>query len=75
MGKNKIKVYVKVNENNEIIDVNSDIFIDDLTGWIYIDEGYGDKYSHAQSQYFEKQLQNENGTYNYKYRNNEVVEA
>ena len=63
----KIKVYIKVNENNEIIEVNSEIFIDDLTGWIYIDEGYGDKYSHAQSQYFEKQLQNENGTYNYKY--------
>lgn len=71
----KIKVYIKVNENNEIIDVNSDIFIDDLTSWVYIDEGNGDKYSHAQSQYFEKPLQNLDGTYNYKYKNGKVVEV
>ena len=62
-----IKVYVKVNTKNEIIDINSSIFIEDLIGWIEIDEGFGDKYSHAQSQYFDRPLQNEDGTYNYKY--------
>lgn len=67
-----IGVYVRVNENNEIVEVNSNIFIKDLTGWIKIDEGFGDKYAHAQSQYFEKLLINENGTYNYKYQNEKV---
>lgn len=63
-----IKVYIKINSNNEIIEVNSEIFILDLTGWIKIDEGYGDKYAHAQSQYFDKPLMDEEGHYNYKYK-------
>ena len=62
-----IKVYIKTNSNREIIAINSDIFIDDLTGWIEIDKGYGDKYAHAQSQYFDKPLIDENGKYNYTY--------
>lgn len=69
-----IKVYVKVNENKEIIDVGSSIFIEDTTGWIEIDEGFGDKFAHAQSQYFEKPLLSEEEKYNYKYKNG-VVEA
>ena len=69
-----IKIYVKVNENNEIIDVGSSIFIKDLNGWIKIDEGFGDKYAHAQSQYFEKPLINEDGRYSFKYINGKVVE-
>lgn len=62
-----IKVYIKINENNEITHVGSSIFIKDLTGWIEIDSGYGDKYAHAQSQYFDKPLINYDGKYNYKY--------
>ena len=60
-----IKVYVKVNTNNEIIEVGSSVFIQDLTGWTKIDEGFGDKFAHAQSQYFEKPLMNEDGSFNY----------
>ena len=62
-----IKVYIKVNSNNEIIDINSEIFIKDLTNWVYFDEGFGDKYAHAQSQYFDKPLMSEDGKLNYKY--------
>ena len=69
-----IKVYVKVNDKNEITEVASSIFIKDLTGWIEIDSGFGDKYAHAQSQYFEKPLINDNGKYNYKYQNEKVIE-
>lgn len=69
-----IKVYIKVNSNNEIIDINSEIFIKDFTDWIEIDKGYGDKFSHAQSQYFDKSLINEFGKYNYKYENGIVKE-
>lgn len=69
-----IKVYIKVNSNNEITDINSDIFIKDLTGWIYIDEGFGDRFAHSQSQYFDKPLVKEDGHYNYKYINGGIVE-
>ena len=51
-----IGVYAKYDENGNIIEVNSDIFIRDLTGWTKIDEGYGDRYAHAQSQYFNEPL-------------------
>ena len=68
-----IKVYVKVNDKNEVVEVGSSIFIEDFNGWIKIDEGFGDKYAHAQSQYFDKPLINENGVYNYKYINNKIT--
>lgn len=60
-----IKVYVKVNTNNEIIEVGSSVFIQDTTGWVEVDKGFGDKFAHAQSQYFDKPLMNEDGSYNY----------
>ena len=61
-----IGVYVKTNTEGYITEIGSDIFIKDLTGWKKIDEGYGDRYAHAQSQYFDKPLVNDDGTYNYK---------
>ena len=69
-----IKVYIRVNSNNEIIDINSEIFITDLTNWIEIDSGYGDKYAHAQSQYFDKSLVNEDGQFTFKYINNKITQ-
>lgn len=57
-----IGVYVKKNSEGYITDVNSDIFIKDFTGWIKIDEGNGDKFAHAQSQYFDR-LIDDNGNY------------
>lgn len=62
-----IKVYVKVDENNVIVAINSAIFLDDHTEWIEIDEGIGDKYAHAQGHYLEKGLMDDAGIYNYKY--------
>ena len=64
-----ISVYVKTNSEGFIIEINSDIFIQDLSGWQKIDEGYGDKYAHAQNLYFEKPLIDENGNYQIKYEN------
>lgn len=69
-----IKVFVKLDSNNNIISVNSSIFITDLNGWVEIDSGTGDKYAHAQGHYFNKPLMNENGIYNYKYINDIVIE-
>lgn len=68
-----ISVYIKINTNKEITEVGSSVFISDFTGWIKIDEGYGDRYAHAQSQYFKKPLINENGKYNYRIQNGGIV--
>ena len=69
-----VKVYIKTNEQHEITEVGSSIFIEDLEGWIEIDEGRGDKYVHAQNNYFDKPLKNEDGNYNYLYINGKVYE-
>ena len=70
-----IKVYVKINENNEITEIASSIFLEDTEGWIEIDEGQGDKYAHAQSQYLKKGITDNQGRYNYKLVDSEVVEV
>lgn len=70
-----IGVYIKINSNKEVIEINSDIFIQDLTDWIKVDEGYGDKFAHAQSQYLDKPLINDDGHFNYKYVDNKIVEV
>ena len=69
-----IKVYVKTNENNEIIQIASSIFLENTEGWIEIDEGQGDFYAHCQSQYLEKGLMDNQGRYNYKLIDGEVIE-
>lgn len=68
------KVYVKTNEYNEIIEINSSIFLADTNDYIEIDSGYGDKYAHAQGNYLDKPLADEQGRYNYKLVDGEVVE-
>ena len=70
-----IKVYVKINDKNEIVEVNSEIFIKDFTDWIEIDKGFGGKFAHAQTQYFEKPLMNNDGCYNYKLENSKLIEV
>ena len=53
-------VYVQVDSQNIIIAINSDAFLNNIsTEWLYLDEGYGDKYLHAQTNYFDKPLWNE----------------
>lgn len=72
----KYKVYVKLDKNNCITGVESDLTLKDTTGYVQIDEGTGDKYSHAQGNYFprDKPLRGSQGRCNYKYEDNEVVE-
>ena len=76
MNEFKYKVYVKLDKNNCIICVKSDLTLKDTTGYVQIDEGTGDKYAHAQGNYFprDKPLRDSQGRYNYKYVNDEVVE-
>lgn len=68
-------VYIRIDSDYNIIEINSDRFITDKTGWVKLDEGFGDKYTHAQGNYLNKPLMDEYGNYNFKYINNKVVEV
>ena len=74
MEENLINVYVKLDSNNIITQIDSSIFLFNVEGWIKIDEGQGDKYSHAQGSYLEKPLIDMQGKYNYKFVDNKPTE-
>lgn len=59
-------VYVKTDEQNRIIAVNSSAFLTDTEGWTEIDSGYGDRFHHAQGNYFDKPLFDERGICRYR---------
>lgn len=46
-------VYVRTDERGRILEANSSAFLKDTIGWTAIDEGLGDKYHHAQGNYFD----------------------
>lgn len=68
------KVYIKTDSSGNVTAVNSNIFLSNLVGWTYIDEGHGDKYAHAQGNYFDKPIMTDEGIYRYKYIDNAVDE-
>lgn len=68
-------VYVKTNSNGYIIAVNSSAFLTDTAEWTEIDSGYGDKYHHAQGNYFNEPIYTIGGAYQYKLVNGEPVEC
>lgn len=73
---NEYKVYVSL-QDGYITSINSEIFLsqEEMDTMTEIDQGQGDKYAHAQSQYLEKGLVDEHGRYNYKYVEGKVVEV
>ena len=68
-------VYVKTNDSGCITAVNSSAFLEDVTGWTEIDSGYGDKYHHAQGNYFPESIFTEGGAYRYKLVDGKPVEC
>lgn len=74
MFDNKIKVYVKIDDNNVITEINSSIFLSNVEGYIMIDEGNGDKYAHAQGNYLPNGLMDNQGRHNYKYVDGQMIE-
>lgn len=70
------KVYVSL-QDGYITSINSEIFLsqEEIQTMTEIDQGQGDKYAHAQSQYLEKGLVDEQGRYNYKFVSGKVVEV
>lgn len=73
-GEVMYKIYVKCDEYNRILDVNSSAFLDDLTDWTQIDEGDGFRYKHAQNHYLGKPLYTEQVIPRYKLDAGQVVE-
>lgn len=67
-------VYVKVDESNRVTSINSSAFLADVTGWMEIDSGYGDKYHHAQGNYLSKPLYDDRGICCYKLVDGKPVE-
>lgn len=68
-------VYVKTNSNGYITAVNSSAFLTDTTSWVEIDSGYGDKYHHAQGNYFPQPIMTMGGAYHYKLVDGKAVEC
>ena len=68
-------VYVKTNTDGYITAVNSSAFLTDITGWTEIDRGYGDKYHHAQGNYFPMPIITDGGAYRYKLVDGKAVEC
>lgn len=67
-------VYIKTGDTNRITAVNSSAFLPDITGWTEIDSGYGDKYHHAQGNYFPQPIMDERGICRYKLVDGKPVE-
>lgn len=75
------RVYIKVNEENYITQIEGECSLANLGDLTapdihLIDEGEGERYYHAQGRYLDKPiLDMESGCYNYKYINGEIVEV
>ena len=63
----KSKVFIKIDAKNRILEIGSDAFISNFDGWTQIDEGAGDRYHHAQGNYFPGPKFDERGIPRYTY--------
>ena len=68
------KVYVKADKTGRIVSVDSDAFLPGTDGWTLIDEGDGDKFHHAQGNYFPQPIMTIEGVYRYKLLGGKAVE-
>lgn len=67
-------VYVLTDQKACIVAVDSSAFLPDPSGWTEIDSGYGDRYHHAQGNYFDQPLMDERGIWRYKLSDGKAVE-
>lgn len=69
------KVFVLVNAAGYITAVESSEFLPDTAGWTEIDSGTGDRYLHAQGNFFPTPIITEGGAYRYKMEDGAPVEC
>lgn len=71
----KSRVYILTDEAGRVLRLEGEYSLPaDLTGWIKIDEGYGDRYALAQSHYLPHPLFTPDGLHRYKLVDGAVVE-
>ena len=73
----KSKVYVQCDSMNRILAIDGGYSIDNiknLSGWVLIDEGIGDRCNLCQNNYLPKPVMDERGIYRYKYVNGQIIE-
>ena len=68
------KVIVRADAAGRIVEINSSAFITDTDGWTEIESGWGDKYHHAQGNYFQQPIMDERGIYRYKLVDGKPIE-
>ena len=68
-------VYIKTDNTNRITAIDSSAFLSDTTGWTEIDSGFGDKYHHAQGNYFPQPIITDGWAYRYKLVGGRVEEC
>ena len=68
-------VYAKTDSGGYITAVNSSAFLPDTAGWTEIDRGFGDRYHHAQGNYFPQPIITDGGAYRYKLIDGMVTEC
>lgn len=67
-------VYIRTDSSNRVLEINSSAFLTDTEGWTQIDEGWGDRYHHAQGNYFPQPIYTEDGIPRYKLVDGQAVE-
>ena len=70
-----IKVYVRTDEAGRVVEMASSIFLTDPAGWTEIGEGEGDRYAHAQGNFLQKPLTDEDGVHNYRLEEGTIRES
>lgn len=68
-------VYVQINDAGYITAVDSSDFLHNVADWVEIDSGYGDKYHHAQNNYFPQPIYTEGGACRYRLVDGKPVEC
>lgn len=66
-------VYVRLGEGDRIEAIDSDAFLTVPTSWTKIDEGYGDRFHHAQAHYIPGDPKDERGVCLYKLVDNQIA--
>lgn len=74
MQEQPYKVFVRVDSEGRVVEINSSAFVQNTDGWVEIDIGLGDRYHHAQNQYLPRPLMDDRGIFQYKLCDGKIVE-
>lgn len=67
-------VFVQINEGGCVVAVSSSAFLTTTQGWVEVERGVGDRFHHAQGNYFPKSLYTDEGVPRYKLLEGVIVE-